>query len=166
MDKKVSAKIDKLRNKRDIRGLIALLKNGDYESRSLAAENLGTLKAIEAIPDLKLALEDPVKIVVLAVAKSLEALSIDPEIRLKIEKRLAELDRQEKSHQNRLQEVVANRVDPEITEAKRIHEILSLGNVRKQRVQENEKTNQTLLIALTIVGLVAVLLWMIKFLFG
>jgi HEAT repeat protein len=163
---KNSDKIEKLKSKRDIKGLISILKNGDYESRSRAAENLGALKATEAIPDLKLALEDPVKMVVVAAAKSLEVLSVDPETRLKIEKRLSELDRLEKNHQNRLQEVVASRGDPDIAGAKRIHEILSLGNARKQRVQENEKTNQTLLMVLSIVGLVAVVGWLIKFLFG
>lgn len=166
MEKKVQIKLEKFRNQQDVRGLINILKDGDYESRSIAAAYLGEIKAIDAIPDLKLALNDPVKMVVLAAANSLKVLSLDPEIGVIVEKRIVQLERQEKNHQDRLQEVLATREDPEITEARRIHEILSLGNVRKQIAQEKEKSNQTWFVAATFLGLVAALSWLVKFLFG
>ncbi|MBX2898195.1 MAG: HEAT repeat domain-containing protein [Cyclobacteriaceae bacterium] len=164
MNSKLKQKVIALEARRDTKSLIKLLKTGDFESRWLAAECLGNLKAGEAKPDLIAALNDPVKLVVLAVIQALEQIGMDGKTKSLAEARIAELNRLEQNHQINLQEAVAKRGDPDIAEAKRMQEILSLSGAHKQMTEENEKTNTVLLIAVTILGLLGIVAWFIRLL--
>ena len=157
--------IDFKKIEHDRAALLKALESRNYQERIQASFYLGELRDRSVIPQLQSKLNDPVPLVIKAVAMALQKIGIDADLSQEIDQALAKVER----YEGRLRSKKQENWKP-ITEEEKQAQLLKYASenhiraARKKQLNVRESKNKNWLIASVVIGAIILLGYILEFL--